>query len=87
MLDALFQKGQELICDEVARECPSALLNQLIDTLQGNMRSVGDSAADFCFNAASDCSRVWLNQYAAPVAIAAVVATTVAIACCTRPRR
>lgn len=88
MLDSIIQKGQEIICDTIARECPRALLNQLSDVLQGNMRSASESAVDFCFEAASECSRVWLNQYAVPLAVAAVAVTTaVAVTCCARPRR
>lgn len=87
MLDAMYQKGQELLCDEIARKCPSLLLNHLQGLLQGNATQIGKEATSFCFEAAKECSTVWLNQYAVPVVATAVVATTLAVACCTRPRR
>ena len=86
--ESLVQKGYELFCGELATQCPSTFMDRLgclLENVPSGRCEAIEYASKECYYGLQECPKVWLKQYALPIAAAA--ATIVAVAALCRPRR
>lgn len=86
--ERLVQKGSEIFCGDLIAQCPNIFLDRLAclfeDTCSSECEAV-QFASKGCFYGLPKCPKVWLRQYALP--IAAATATIIAVTTLCRPRR
>lgn len=88
--ESLIQKGSEMLCDQLAADCPSVLLKRLGCFFEDKPSldcRLNEATSQVCYQALQRCPEVWLRQYVLPLAVAGI-AIAVAIGLCShRPRR
>ncbi len=82
LLNAFSQKAAEMGCSQLAQICPNILWERftcLIDS--GPAVHCKTLATELCSSALTECPKVWLKQYALPIAVTAAVITATFMCC------
>jgi len=86
LLCDLTQKASEVVCSNLIEHCTGNLLNRFSCLIEGSTsaecHTLGNAICDTFF---TECPKVWLRQFALPIAIAGGVILTATLLC--RPRR